>query len=84
MPHSFSRFYYCFFYEKLLEDLAWTVRSKPVLLTVCGGSATAGAGGIRAGVKGDKTVIDAYSGRRNVRKGDRLYYYFTVLVISAR
>lgn len=43
-----------------------------------------GAGGIRTGVKGDKTVIDAYSGRRNVRKGDRLYYYFTVLVTPFR
>ena len=43
-----------------------------------------GNGGIRlfSGNKG--TLVNAYSGKRSVKKGDRLYYYFNVLITPFR
>ena len=44
-----------------------------------------GKGGIRLDRQGGKgTLISAYSGPREVRKGDRLYYYFNILVTPFR
>ena len=44
----------------------------------------AGAGGIKLTEQEGGTLINAYSGRREVKKGDRLYYYFNVLVTPFR
>ncbi|MCD8292801.1 MAG: DUF6067 family protein [Prevotellaceae bacterium] len=43
-----------------------------------------GNGGIRLEQEAQGTLIDAYSGRREVKKGERLYYYFNVLVTPFR
>lgn len=43
-----------------------------------------GKGGIQWNTTADGTLIEAYSGDRQVKKGDRLYYYFNVLVTPFR
>lgn len=43
-----------------------------------------GKGGIQWNATADGTLIEAYSGNRQVKKGDRLYYYFNVLVTPFR
>ena len=43
-----------------------------------------GAGGIQITQQPSGTLVNAYSGRREVKKGDRLYYYFNVLVTPFR
>ncbi len=43
-----------------------------------------GNGGIRLGSDSQGTSIDAYSGKREVKKGERLYYYFNVLITPFR
>lgn len=46
--------------------------------------ANSGKGGIDINNAADGTRINAYSGRRDVKKGDRLYYYFKLLVTPFR
>lgn len=43
-----------------------------------------GKGGIRLNADGKNTLINAYSGKRTVRKGDRLCFYFNVLITPFR
>ncbi|MDR1501973.1 MAG: DUF6067 family protein [Prevotella sp.] len=43
-----------------------------------------GNGGIHIKESTDGTLIDAYSGKREVKKGDRLHYYFNVAVTPFR
>ncbi len=43
-----------------------------------------GKGGIRLASNSTGTEVNAYSGQRTVKKGDRLYYYFNVLVTPFR
>lgn len=43
-----------------------------------------GKGGIRLGATRNVTRIDAYSGSRSVKKGDRLYYHFNLLLTPFR
>ena len=43
-----------------------------------------GKGGIDITKSGTLTVINAYSGKREVRKGDRLHYYFNVAITPFR
>lgn len=43
-----------------------------------------GKGGIRLAQSGDATRINAYSGQRSVKKGDRLYYHFNLLITPFR
>lgn len=43
-----------------------------------------GKGGIDINNAADGTRINAYSGRREVKKGDKLYYYFNLLVTPFR
>ncbi|MGM9760303.1 MAG: glycoside hydrolase domain-containing protein [Parabacteroides sp.] len=44
----------------------------------------AGQGGIRIRPDGTSTRVEAYSGKREVKRGDRLYYYFNVLITPFR
>ena len=46
--------------------------------------ANSGKGGIDINNAADGTRINAYSGRREVKKGDKLYYYFNLLVTPFR
>lgn len=41
-------------------------------------------GGIQINEGGQGTLVNAYSGKREVKKGDRLYYYFNVLITPFR
>ncbi len=43
-----------------------------------------GNGGIRLSSGNKGTLVNAYSGKRSVKKGDRLYYYFNVLITPFR
>lgn len=43
-----------------------------------------GNGGIKLSVAGKNTLINAYSGKRTVKKGDRLCFYFNVLITPFR
>jgi hypothetical protein len=43
-----------------------------------------GKGGIQLSTDDGGTLVNAYSGTRQVKKGDRLYYYFNVLVTPFR
>ena len=43
-----------------------------------------GNGGIKLTTTGENMLVNAYSGKRAVKKGDRLYYYFNVLVTPFR
>lgn len=43
-----------------------------------------GQGGIRWNTTQAGTLVDAYSGTRQVKKGDRLYYYFNLLITPFR
>ena len=43
-----------------------------------------GKGGIDISKSGTGTLINAYSGKREVRKGDRLHYYFNVAITPFR
>ena len=43
-----------------------------------------GKGGIRIVPEGASACVDAYSGQRTVKRGDRLYYYFNVLITPFR
>lgn len=43
-----------------------------------------GKGGIRLEKENGGTLISAYSGIRDVKKGDRLYYYFNILITPFR
>lgn len=43
-----------------------------------------GKGGIRLEKENGGTLISAYSGKRDVKKGDRLYYYFNILITPFR
>lgn len=43
-----------------------------------------GNGGIRIHPQGNGTLIDAYSGNRTVKKGDKLYYYMNLLITPFR
>lgn len=43
-----------------------------------------GHGGIRLEQSSDHTLVNAYSGKRTVKKGDRLYFYFNVLITPFR
>lgn len=44
----------------------------------------AGKGGIQIAQTDKGTMLNAYSGTRQVKKGDRLYYYFNVLITPFR
>ncbi len=46
--------------------------------------ANSGNGGIKICANGDNTLINAYSGKRTVKKGDRLCFYFSVLITPFR
>lgn len=43
-----------------------------------------GNGGIKLSAAGKNTLINAYSGKRTVKKGDRLCFYFNVLITPFR
>lgn len=43
-----------------------------------------GNGGIRIRPQAERTLIDAYSGSRTVKKGDKLYYYMNLLLTPFR
>ena len=43
-----------------------------------------GNGGIDINKAADGTRINAYSGQREVKKGDRLYYYFNIAITPFR
>lgn len=43
-----------------------------------------GNGGIKLSAAGKSTLINAYSGKRTVKKGDRLCFYFNVLITPFR
>lgn len=43
-----------------------------------------GNGGIKLSATGKNTLINAYSGKRTVKKGDRLCFYFNVLITPFR
>ncbi len=51
---------------------------KPLLLPASWGNQ--GKGGIRVGAKGNSILSENYSGQRSMKKGDVLYYNFTLLV----
>lgn len=46
--------------------------------------ANSGNGGIKISTSGENTLINAYSGKRTVKKGDRLCFYFNVLITPFR
>jgi hypothetical protein len=43
-----------------------------------------GKGGLQLNSDNEGTLINAYSGTRQIKKGDRLYYYFNVLITPFR
>ncbi len=67
-------------YERPLNTNFYQLQPLHMPVSWCNG----GNGGIRLGSAAQGTSIDAYSGRREVKKGERLYYYFNVLITPFR
>lgn len=67
-------------YERPLNTNFYHQKPLHMPLSWCNG----GNGGIRIRPDADRTVIDAYSGNRTVKKGDKLYYHMNLLITPFR
>ncbi len=67
-------------YERPLNTNFYQLKPLRMPSSWCNG----GNGGIRLATGGQGTLIDAYSGRREVKKGERLYYHFNLLLTPFR